>query len=86
MTTDRIPAELMRELVESGAARPLMPGFEVVPTWYEDIWWHVPQDAADGADYVQAGPELSAKLDELRSRADQANAVLSGIDPDTDGS
>jgi hypothetical protein len=71
MDAGHVPATAMRGLVRSGEARPLLQGFEIVPTRYRDAWWHVPRD---GEDYVPAGPELSAELDLLRARADLVEA------------
>jgi hypothetical protein len=66
----------VRQLVESGTARPLLSGFEVSPTWYDGRWWYVPSDAPDGADYVPADAERSASFDRLRERADRIDSFL----------
>jgi hypothetical protein len=76
MSTERVAAAQMRQLVESGTARPLLSGFEIGPTWYAGAWWHVPADGSDGPNYHRAGPELSADLDRLKERSDRIDAVL----------
>lgn len=71
MDADVVSAEDMRERVAAGEAKPLLAGFDPVPTWYRDAWWHVP---TDGEDYVPAGQELAAQLDSLRARVDRIDA------------
>ena len=71
MDADVVSAESMRERVAAGEAKPLLAGFDPVPTWYRDAWWHVP---ADGEDYVEAGPDLVAQLDALRARVERIDA------------
>lgn len=71
MDADVVSAPDMRGFVEAGEAKPLLAGFDPVPTWYRDAWWHVP---ADGEDYVPAGPGLAAELDALRARVDRIDA------------
>jgi hypothetical protein len=73
MAGDRIPEATMLELVRSGEARPLLGGFEIVPVWYRDAWWHVP---ADEADYVPAGAGMAADFDALRGRAERIAAMI----------
>lgn len=70
-------SEAMREQVAAGEARPLLAGFEPVPTWYRDAWWHVP---TDGESYVLAGPELVAELNALRDRVDRIDAFEQSAD------
>jgi hypothetical protein len=68
-------ATAMRELIEAGAARPLLTGFEVTPTSYDGAWWYVPSGAGSDADYLLAGPDLSAELDRLRARSDRIDGL-----------
>lgn len=81
MAVGSMPAAAMRQLVESEAARPLLEGFEISPTSYAGAWWYVPSGADDDADYVAAGPELSADFDRLRARADRIDAFLAEPGP-----
>ncbi|MEU4192237.1 hypothetical protein AB0E69_10080 [Kribbella sp. NPDC026611] len=80
MTDGTLSAEEVRELVQSGAATPLLGGTEVGPTWYDDHWWFVPSDAPDDADYEVAGPELSAEFDRLRVRAEAIESVAARLE------
>jgi hypothetical protein len=80
MTDGYLSADVVRELVESGAATPLLAGTEVGPTWYADRWWYVPTDAADDADYQAAGPELSEEFDRLRVRVQAIEDVQAELD------
>lgn len=80
MTDGYLSADVVRELVESGAATPLLAGTDVGPTWYADRWWYVPTDAADGADYLLAGPELSEEFDRLRVRVQAIEDVQAELD------
>lgn len=70
----------MRQLIESGAAKPLLVGFEVGPTVYADAWWYVPKSSED-RNYVTAGPELSADFDQLQARVDNIDTVLARLEP-----
>jgi hypothetical protein len=78
--TDDVTQERMRELIGSGAARPLLGGMEVGPTFYDGRWWSVPADAAEHASYQAAGPEQAARFDQLRRRADAAERVQAELD------
>ncbi|MEU4606190.1 hypothetical protein AB0F43_24640 [Kribbella sp. NPDC023972] len=78
MSVRSVPADVVRQLVELGRARPLFEGFEVGPTWHQGEWWYVPDGAGDGADYVPAGPELSAHFDRSRSRIDRIETYIAG--------
>ena len=80
MTDGYLSADVVRELLESGAATPLLAGTEVGPTWYADRWWYVPTDAADDADYQPAGPELSEEFDRLRVRVQAIEDVQAELD------
>ena len=75
MTESTLPAAAMRELVAAGDAVPLLTGFDVSPTAYDGRWWYVPSEAADDADYLVAGPELSAELDRLRARSERIDRL-----------
>ena len=72
-----LSVEEMRERVAAGEAKPLLAGFDPVPTWYRDAWWHVP---ADGEQYVAADAGLAAQLDELRARVDRIDAFEQSTD------
>jgi len=76
MTDGSLSSDAMRQLVDSGDAKALLVGFEVGPTRYADAWWYVPSDAGDGADYVVAGPDMSAEFDRLQARSDKIDALL----------
>jgi hypothetical protein len=82
MTLGSMSAAAMRELVDAGEAKPLLTGFDISPTLYAGQWWYVPSgsddEADDDADYVLAGPDMSAQLDRLRVRADRIDAVAGG--------
>jgi hypothetical protein len=39
----RITVADMDELVAAGEARALLPEFDVGPTWYDRMWWVIPQ-------------------------------------------
>lgn len=80
MTDRTLSAEQVQELVESGAATPLLSNTEVGPTWYDDQWWYVPADAPDGADYQPADAGLSADFDRLRVRAAALEDVASHLE------
>ena len=78
--TDYVSQERMRELTDSGAATPMLAEMEVGPTWYADHWWYVPAEAAQGADYEPAGPELSIEFDSLRERVQAIEEVQAELD------
>lgn len=74
--TDRVSVARMRELVRAGEARPLFAEFDVGPTECAGQWWHIPNDAPGGADYVPAGSELAETFDQTRVRLDRIDAFL----------
>jgi hypothetical protein len=80
MTDGYLSAAAVRELVRTGEAMPMLAGTEVGPTWYADHWWYVPSDAEEDADYQMAGPELSARFDKLRVRAQAVEDVQAELD------
>ncbi|MFF0345671.1 hypothetical protein [Kribbella sp. NPDC004875] len=80
MTDANLSAAAVRELVRTGEARPMLAGTEVGPTWYDGRWWYVPADAEEGADYQPAGPELAARFDKLRARAQAVEEVQAELD------
>ncbi|TDW21548.1 hypothetical protein [Kribbella kalugense] len=80
MTDGHLSADVVRELIRTGEAKPLLAGTEVGPTWYADHWWYVPVGAADGADYQPADRELSAEFDRLRVRAQAIEDVQAELD------
>ena len=43
----RISVADMDELIAAGEARPIFPEFDVGPTFYERLWWAVPQGAGE---------------------------------------
>lgn len=66
----------MAVLIEHGAARPLMPGYDPVPVRHGNRWWHVPADAAPDAPYVVASPAQHEVFDDLAGRLALADAAL----------
>jgi hypothetical protein len=80
MTDGKLSADVVPELVRTGEAIPLLAGTAVGPIWCADRWWYVPTDAPDDADYLPAGPELSADFDRLRRRARAIEAVQAELD------
>ncbi|MFC6159589.1 hypothetical protein [Kribbella jiaozuonensis] len=80
MTDDNISQDRMRELLDSGAATPMLAGTEVGPTWYADRWWYVPVGAAEDADYQPADPEQAERFDSLRRRAEAVERVQAELD------
>jgi hypothetical protein len=70
----------MRELMDSGAATPMLDGMEVGPTWYDGRWWYVPAEAAADADYQLADPDKSERFDRLRRRAEAVERVQAELD------
>jgi hypothetical protein len=72
----RISPREMAVLIEQGAARPLMTGYDPVPVRHAQRWWHVPADAAPQAPYVPASPAQCAVFDELAERLALADAAL----------
>jgi hypothetical protein len=80
MTDDNLSQERMRELLDSGAATPMLAGTEVGPTWYAGRWWYIPVEAAEDADYQPADPEKSERFDSLRRRAEAVERVQAELD------
>ena len=78
--TDYVTQEHMRELIDSGAATPMLSGMEVGPTFYDGRWWYIPAEDADDADYRQADPEKSERFDRLKRRADAVERVQAELD------
>lgn len=66
----------MAVLIEHGAARPLMPGYDPVPVRHANQWWHVPADAAPQAPYVPASPAQHEVFDDLAGRLALADAAV----------
>jgi hypothetical protein len=66
----------MAVLIEHGAARPLMPGYDPVPVRHGNRWWHVPADAAPDAPYVVASPTQHEVFDDLAGRLALADAAV----------
>jgi hypothetical protein len=81
MAVASLPDAVMRQLVESRRAQPLLAGYGVGPMFHEGAWWYVPRGAAAGADYVLAGPELSVEFDRIRARIDRIDGFLAGSRP-----
>ncbi|MGH3826255.1 MAG: hypothetical protein ACRDQX_03645 [Pseudonocardiaceae bacterium] len=74
--TGEISQRDMAVLIEHGAARPLMTGYDPVPVRHARRWWHVPADAAPDAPYVPASPAQREVFDELAERLALADAAL----------
>lgn len=70
----------MGELIDSGAAKPMLQGMEVGPTFYQDRWWYIPTEAADDADYEPADAEMSERFAGLQRRADAIERVQAELD------
>ncbi|MGQ0577120.1 MAG: hypothetical protein ACT4RN_23395 [Pseudonocardia sp.] len=69
-----IAGDRMRELIEHGRARPLLPGRFPVPVLLDGHWWHQPADASDAV-FVRAPVPMAAELavlDARRRAADRA--------------
>lgn len=81
----RISPREMAVLIEQGAARPLMAGYDPVPVRHAQRWWHVPADAAPQAPYVPASPAQCAVFDELAKRLALADAALARATTSDDG-
>jgi hypothetical protein len=81
-----IAAQRMRELVEQGRARPLLPGYFPVPVELDGRWWHVPAQPPPEVDpeaFVPAPAEVAVELARLAARrraADQALDPAGGAD------
>ncbi|TCC23011.1 VC0807 family protein [Kribbella speibonae] len=80
VTDDYVSQERMRELIDGGAATPMLAGMEVGPTFYDERWWYVPAEAAEGADYQQADEAKAARFDSLRRRSEAADRVQAELD------
>jgi hypothetical protein len=80
VTDDKISQDRMRELLDSGAATPMLAGTEVGPAWYADRWWYVPVEAAEDADYQPADPDQAERFDGLRRRAEAVERVQAELD------
>ncbi|NIK58708.1 VC0807 family protein [Kribbella shirazensis] len=80
VTDDYVSQERMRELIDSDEATVMLAGAEVGPTWYGGRWWYVPAGAAEDAGYQVADPELSARFDKLRRRAEAVERVQAELD------
>ena len=78
--TDYVTQEQMRELIDSGAATPMLSGMEVGPTLYDGRWWYIPTEAAEDADYQPADPEKAERFDQLKRRADAVERVQAELD------
>ncbi len=74
--TGEISQRDMAVLIEHGAARPLMAGYDPVPVRHARRWWHVPAHAAPQAPYVPASPAQHEVFDELAGRLALADAAL----------
>ncbi|MGH3673274.1 MAG: hypothetical protein ACRDSH_22055 [Pseudonocardiaceae bacterium] len=79
----RIEPEEMAALLTSGAARPLMGGYDPVPVHHDGQWWHIPTDAAPEAPYVPATAEQHQLFNDLAARLALADvAVARATEPD----
>jgi hypothetical protein len=70
----------MRELIDSGAATPMLAGMEVGPTFYDGRWWYIPSEAAEDADYQPADEAEAARFDSLRRRSEAVDRVQAELD------
>jgi hypothetical protein len=84
-TGDRqISPQDMAVLIEHGAARPLMAGYDPVPVFHAGRWWHVPADAAPDASYVPASLAQCQVFDDLAQRLVLADAALAAVSDGVD--
>lgn len=74
-----IAAARMRELIDHGAARPLLPGRFPTPVELDGRWWHLP-DTADDELFVLASAPAAAQLTRLDIRRRAAEAAVARAD------
>jgi hypothetical protein len=78
MIETTLAAARVLELLQDGAARPLLEGHFPVPVQIDGQWWHVPTNPASGAEpdtFVPADSALVAEFDRLARRSYAAAAA-----------
>lgn len=78
-TEDAISCARMRELVDAGRARALLPGRFPSPVVLDGRWWHLPSAGA-GEVFVPAPAELAAQLADLDARHRAADRAVARHD------
>ena len=83
-TEAAISCARMRELIDAGAARPLLPGRFPIPVVLDSRWWHLPAAGA-GEVFVPAPAELATQLADLDARHRAADRAVARHDQAHDG-
>lgn len=71
----RIPVAQMQSLMATEDATPLLGEYDVGPTWYDGVWWHVPTGELDQG-FVRADVESSRDYYQMFRVLTRSAAVL----------